>query len=418
MSRSLAAAISDDTSGAPECCQLDPNSGSFLPASYVRPDADTWSFGCIASELATWIVRGMWGLQAYREARKDAHDDSWLDGDCFHEGYRTLPYIRTHHDRLVENLHMDLRNATIGALTLVQADMLQFDPKKRKHPGVLMHEAKSIMIEAAKKIKSPASSMTSDQPSSSEPPDSSEPPPSHSGARFGQVGPKPRRANSVQPSQLPVTQSRRQGFNPHPNPTFPERRATADSHESNDAGKQRPRADSRMPRPVLENLQYGQRPTTPTRAPRPLAVSGRPRGDVGSSQQYESLSSERHRVSGMRPPSTYTPPAEVDAVAPGLGLGGVHGMPLTEEPERMTDSALLPHHATPPRPPLTPETSQTTSEQAMPMLTVLEAMTWRDSAKHSNRRLSRLLKRSGTDENPHWRHLSQEFEHRDFVSPV
>ena len=116
MSRSLAAAISDDTSGAPECCQLDPNSGSFLPASYVRPDADTWSFGCIASELATWIVRGMWGLQAYREARKDAHDDSWLDGDCFHEGYRTLPYIRTHHDRLVENLHMDLRNATIGAL--------------------------------------------------------------------------------------------------------------------------------------------------------------------------------------------------------------------------------------------------------------------------------------------------------------
>lgn len=39
------------TYGAPECQRG-------LPADYMRPEADLWSYGCVASDLATWIISG------------------------------------------------------------------------------------------------------------------------------------------------------------------------------------------------------------------------------------------------------------------------------------------------------------------------------------------------------------------------
>jgi hypothetical protein len=50
----------------------------------------------------------------------------------------------------------------------------------------------------------------------------------------------------------------------------------------------------------------------------------------------------------------------------------------------------------------------------LPFLSVDGAITWRDDTKQP-RRISKLFRRSNRDDNPHWDHLTHEFEGRDFV---
>lgn len=150
--RCMVSSIANSCLGAPECYRFAPNSTSMVPLNYVRADADLWSYGCVASELATWIVRGPEGLRAYREGRIDAHGETWVDKDCFHNGYESLPWITTFHERLIDQMDSDPCNATVSALQLIDKYMLQFEPTKRKHPSRLMHEADSMMREVARNI--------------------------------------------------------------------------------------------------------------------------------------------------------------------------------------------------------------------------------------------------------------------------
>lgn len=79
--------------------------------------ADLWSLGCILSEVATWLILGPSGLQAYTNLRKEAikrfnyrdkmsgmkvsmEDDDLGQHDFFHNGKDVLPEILQWHDYL------------------------------------------------------------------------------------------------------------------------------------------------------------------------------------------------------------------------------------------------------------------------------------------------------------------------------
>ncbi|KAI1101815.1 hypothetical protein F4804DRAFT_314785 [Jackrogersella minutella] len=96
-----------ETYGAPECdrARLDPSIS-------VSQAIDTWSFGCVLSVSATWVVLGYQGVRAYHESRRHAIQklrERRKKGenvtvpaadDAFHNGVDVLPEIREWHDYL------------------------------------------------------------------------------------------------------------------------------------------------------------------------------------------------------------------------------------------------------------------------------------------------------------------------------
>lgn len=61
----------------------------------VKQNVDVWSFGCILSEAAVWLVRGFAGLKAYRQSRSEqiSRIPGIKKGDWFHDGDKALPIV-------------------------------------------------------------------------------------------------------------------------------------------------------------------------------------------------------------------------------------------------------------------------------------------------------------------------------------
>ena len=113
--------------GAPE---------SFPPPQFrgklqVGPGVDIWSFGCVLSEVATWLVGGTKGLEHYRTLRTKSHNVDFRDSDSFHNGLDVLPCVPAHHESLREALQSQGDTITQDILTLIDSYMLKSKDQRR-----------------------------------------------------------------------------------------------------------------------------------------------------------------------------------------------------------------------------------------------------------------------------------------------
>ncbi|KAI1386093.1 uncharacterized protein F4822DRAFT_305220 [Hypoxylon trugodes] len=120
-----------ETYGAPECDRARQD-----PSISVSQTIDTWSFGCVLSVSATWVVLGYQGVLTYYELRRIAirklrekrvyHSTIGVPvaDDAFHNGVHVLPEVLEWHNYLRSVLR---RSDTITGriLDLVEECMLQ-----------------------------------------------------------------------------------------------------------------------------------------------------------------------------------------------------------------------------------------------------------------------------------------------------
>ncbi len=97
----------------------------------MGPGVDIWSFGCVLSEVATWLVGGTKGLEHYRTLRTKSHNVDFRDSDSFHNGLDVLPCVPAHHESLREALQSQGDTITQNILTLIDSYMLKSKDQRR-----------------------------------------------------------------------------------------------------------------------------------------------------------------------------------------------------------------------------------------------------------------------------------------------
>ncbi|KAG9601191.1 hypothetical protein KCU77_g2024, partial [Aureobasidium melanogenum] len=105
---------SDDspTTQLEECTQTWGAPETVRSGNHVLQTVDTWSFGCVLSIAATWMVKGNKGVLEYQEyrsqiAKKVRHEDH--PPDAFHDGMDVLPHIRVWHAHLKQLMQKELQ---------------------------------------------------------------------------------------------------------------------------------------------------------------------------------------------------------------------------------------------------------------------------------------------------------------------
>ena len=106
---------------------------------------DIWSFGCVLSVTATWIVLGYQGVLQYQELRRlNSHDKR---SDRFHNGQDVLPQIASWHEYL--RSHLRVTDTITGlVLNLVDKRMLKKDPSDRLISTMLCDELEKLVGKA------------------------------------------------------------------------------------------------------------------------------------------------------------------------------------------------------------------------------------------------------------------------------
>ncbi|KAJ6281955.1 hypothetical protein J3E71DRAFT_399644 [Bipolaris maydis] len=139
-----------DTYGAPEVFRMRNPDGTF---SGVSQSIDTWSFGCVLSVAATWIVLGFQGIRQYEQLRQLAptNCENGEIHDRFHNGLDVLPEIQKWHNYLRGHLRPS-DTTTERVLVLVEDELLQADLKKRPDSEKLCEKLQEIRISAEKEI--------------------------------------------------------------------------------------------------------------------------------------------------------------------------------------------------------------------------------------------------------------------------
>lgn len=96
----------DTSIGAPECYRFD----QFMESSpiHIGQTVDSWSLGCVFSEVATWVVHGREGLEAYRQMRDNETNqlDNFRDGRAFHDGENVLQCVGKMHHKVLQNMRL------------------------------------------------------------------------------------------------------------------------------------------------------------------------------------------------------------------------------------------------------------------------------------------------------------------------
>jgi hypothetical protein len=117
----------------------------------VKQTIDTWSFGCVLSIAATWVVLGFQGIQQYQVLRTIANKDRMREGetptDRFHDGKDVLPEIKSWH-RYLSNHVRKADTTTTLVLKMVNDDLLKADPEDRLTSAKLCRELKDILRRA------------------------------------------------------------------------------------------------------------------------------------------------------------------------------------------------------------------------------------------------------------------------------
>ncbi|KAK0653691.1 kinase-like domain-containing protein [Cercophora samala] len=144
------------TYGAPEC---DPGRLRKKTSTKHIQEIDTWSFGCVLSSVATWVVLGSFAYDQYREFRRRAinnlleqrraqgNHESPKAHDGFHDGRHVLQAVKDWHQYLRNSMR---RSDTITGkvLDLVENDMLLANPKDRLCSKALARKLEKIIGEA------------------------------------------------------------------------------------------------------------------------------------------------------------------------------------------------------------------------------------------------------------------------------
>lgn len=118
---------------------------------------DTWSFGCVLSSVATWVVLGSHAYENYNDRRKLAikalkaeaakngrTSIPWCD-DAFHDGVKVLSAVTEWHDYL-RNSARRADTTTHRVLNLVDDCMLLSNPEKRLMMGELCERLDEILL--------------------------------------------------------------------------------------------------------------------------------------------------------------------------------------------------------------------------------------------------------------------------------
>ncbi|KAL2278790.1 hypothetical protein FJTKL_14133 [Diaporthe vaccinii] len=139
------------TYGAPEC-DLSRN----VTRTPLSQTIDTWSFGCVLSSVATWVVLGSQAYENYNERRriairalknrqaKDARTSVPSCEDTFHDGKMVLPAVTEWHVYL-RNSARRADTTTYRVLDLVEGHMLVPNPEKRMMMGELCERLDKII---------------------------------------------------------------------------------------------------------------------------------------------------------------------------------------------------------------------------------------------------------------------------------
>jgi hypothetical protein len=97
--------------------------------SEVTQSIDTWSFGCVLSVAATWVVLGFQGVRQYETLRRLSSANKNTN-DRFHNGVDVLPEVKKWHNYLRGHLRQS-DTATPLVLDLIEHDMLQTETNNR-----------------------------------------------------------------------------------------------------------------------------------------------------------------------------------------------------------------------------------------------------------------------------------------------
>jgi hypothetical protein len=122
----------------------------------VSQSIDTWSFGCVLSVAATWVVLGYQGILQYRTLREQALSNSTSEGhptDRFHDCRHVLPEIRRWHGFLRGHLRVS-DTTTEAVLDLIDTHMLQHDIRDRYEFDKLCTKLTEIIHTAEQKMTS------------------------------------------------------------------------------------------------------------------------------------------------------------------------------------------------------------------------------------------------------------------------
>ena len=122
---------------APELCQNN-------TTSIDLRRCDLWSFGCVLSEAATWMIQGRIGIKQYRKLRHTYLERAPFDtqvvprakrerlsiGDAFHDGVKVLPVVTRWHQFLRTRIH-PTDKLTPAVLDLVDQYLFATQPDLR-----------------------------------------------------------------------------------------------------------------------------------------------------------------------------------------------------------------------------------------------------------------------------------------------
>jgi hypothetical protein len=139
-----------DSYGAPEVTCANSNS------TPVRQEIDTWSFGCVLSVAATWVVLGFPGIRQFINLRITAAERHLQPSmeviDRFHDGADVLPEIQEWHSYLREHVRKS-DTATLKILDMVENSMLQREPGDRLTSSQLCTELERRLKQAELEAK-------------------------------------------------------------------------------------------------------------------------------------------------------------------------------------------------------------------------------------------------------------------------
>ncbi|KAG9660024.1 hypothetical protein KCU64_g3470, partial [Aureobasidium melanogenum] len=127
------------TWGAPETVQQ---------GTWVLQTVDTWSFGCVLSIAATWMIKGIKGVIEYQEYRSQDRPS-----DAFHNNGDVLPQIRIWHDHLKQLIRQS-DHITGPILDVVEKHLLLKNPEARLRSSELKATLDAIVARARDSLAS------------------------------------------------------------------------------------------------------------------------------------------------------------------------------------------------------------------------------------------------------------------------
>ncbi|KAI0451728.1 hypothetical protein F5B21DRAFT_506921 [Xylaria acuta] len=143
-----------DTYGAPEFFQMAKNSSNDGNACTVTNTIDTWSFACVISIAATWVVLGLQGIEQFQTVRRaaikkiksnsGAPTAHLLSDDTFHDGSAVLDDVTNWHEYLCRVMRKS-DPISHKLLDLIDRKVLGQDPDSRLTSAALYEELKNLL---------------------------------------------------------------------------------------------------------------------------------------------------------------------------------------------------------------------------------------------------------------------------------